>query len=241
MFCFFFPLLISFFQWRVATIVVTIIKSKINKTKRAQRAIQGPYVTNLAASYAIHCIIFLIVSVYSTLNPLIVPFGVIYFGLAFLSERYNIVYVYSPTSPCEASWWPAVFARLVWGVIVFQFAVAAVLGLAGFPYAAILFVAFIVIIMLWIRVDHQLHRHFKHGVVNFMEQEPLLNQIHGKGEGERVFPVADTYMYASMRKPLFQVEDQDPAVEVPPDLGWWPVRKAHLQNQFFFEPILSLV
>ena len=52
--------------------------------------------------YALHCHVFLLVTVYAVINPLIVPFGAIYFGLAYVVERHNVAFVYAPTVPCEA-------------------------------------------------------------------------------------------------------------------------------------------
>ncbi len=56
----------------------------------------------MPTAYALHSLVFLLVTVYAIVNPLIIPFGVIYFGLAYLVERHNIAYVYAPTKPCEA-------------------------------------------------------------------------------------------------------------------------------------------
>jgi hypothetical protein len=153
------------------------------------------------------------------INPLIIPFGVIYFGLAYLTERHNVVYVYSLDFPSEASWYPAVFTRLVWGVIVCQFVVAAILGLHRFPYAAILFVAFVATIMFWVWADRQLHGHFKYGVIN----PALPDAVFEERDAARRWPVAATYRYPTLRPMLFRLEDQRPEVPEQEENGWWPV------------------
>ncbi len=123
------------------------------------------------------------------------------------------------------SWFPSVFTRLVWGVIICQFVVAAILGLRKFPYAALLFVAFVATILYWLWADKQLHRHFKFGVINSASQDAVFKER----DAARSWPVAATYRYPTLRPPLFHLEDQRPEVPEQEEHAWWPVRMAMMR------------
>jgi hypothetical protein len=109
------------------------------------------------------------------------------------------------------SWFPSIFTRLVWSIIVCQLAVGAILGLHRFAYAALLFIVFVITLLMWIWADRQMHRHFKFGVVGLQERYP------GR------WPGGETYRYPTLRPPLFHVEEQSPEVPETPDDDWWPV------------------
>ncbi len=108
------------------------------------------------------------------------------------------------------SWFPSIFTRLVWAILVSQLTVGAILGLHRFPYAAILFVVFVITLLMWIWADRQLHRHFKYGVVGLQERHP------------QRWPAKETYQYPALRPPLFHVEEQQPELPETPDYDWWP-------------------
>ena len=179
-----------------------VIGMAFAKTERDRyRALDRSGFIHYAPEYSYHCLVFVLVSVYSTVNPLIVPFGCIYFGLAYITERHNILYYYPITPPLEARYFPSVFTRLVWAILIFQISVAAILGLSEFPAAAAIFVLFVATFLFWIWSDKQLHPSFKFGVMSEKMQH--------------VVPSPDTYQYPSTRPPLFQLEN-------PIEPVWWP-------------------
>jgi hypothetical protein len=189
------------------------------KTKRAKRrALERASFVHYSASNARHCLVFILVSCYSTINPLIVPFGCIYYGLAYITERHNIFFVYPFTQPLEARYFPSVFTRLVWSLIVFQLAVAGILGLREFPAAVAIFVLFIATLLFWFWSDKQLHTYFKYGILCVTER------LHYNVEEDpTVCPAGDTYQFPATRTPLFQLEDQSHDEANSPDLLWWPI------------------
>ncbi len=95
-----------------------ILLARTQREKR--RAHERASFVHYSASYARHCLVFILVSCYSTLNPIIVPFGCIYFGLAYITERHNIIFVYPVAQPLEARYFPSVFTRLVGPCLFFS-------------------------------------------------------------------------------------------------------------------------
>ncbi len=102
---------------------------------------------------------------YSTLNPLIIPFGCIYYALAYVSGCYNLVYVFTPNRQGEGSLFPSIFTRLVWSLIVYQLSLAGILGLALFPAAAAIAVLVVISLFFWLYTDAQLHQTATNGVI----------------------------------------------------------------------------
>ncbi len=96
---------------RIGSLVVPLIHRLLAKTRRQKRNIYaGREEILFSANTARHVLIFLLTTVYSTLNPLIIPFGCIYFGICYWAERYNTIYNYDRTYS-EAAWFPSVITR----------------------------------------------------------------------------------------------------------------------------------
>lgn len=140
-------------------------------------------------------------AVYSTLNPLITPFGCIYYGLAYITGRYNIVYVYTPDRQGEGAMFPSIFTRLVWSLIVYQVTLAGVLGLALFPAAASIAVLVVVSLVFWWGTDAQLHQTSVNGVLvaagpHFdSAAEVAMAPPGAPPDASGLYPSPDTYMH----------------------------------------------
>jgi calcium permeable stress-gated cation channel len=62
------------------------------KTPRDYAEILAPTMYNYGWGYPMPVFIFIIVLIYSTMSPLILVFGTIYFGLAYLVLKYQLLY-----------------------------------------------------------------------------------------------------------------------------------------------------
>jgi len=107
--------------WRPSTLVIRWIKQKVLcKTEREIRDAEAPGRFAYETAYATHLLIFLIVTTYSTLAPFILIWGFLYYLLAMLSQKYNIIYVFIPISEGGGQHWPMVFDRICSGLVIYQ-------------------------------------------------------------------------------------------------------------------------
>ena len=218
------------------SIIKLLLKPLLGSTKRKARALEGPFHAgeSLAPAYSRHVLIFLLCTVYSTLNPLIIPFAMIYFALAYITNRYNFIYVFTVEPRDQGSLFPAIFTRMCWSIIIFQVVIAAIMGLGGFPWAAFIVIPIIAVLALWLWGDRQLHARSKFGVVDRDESEsdPFFDGFD-KQISDHAFPHGDTYKFPHLRQPLFVVQDQHNDQEYEPR-GWWPVK--YVESHIDFSP-----
>lgn len=109
--------------WRPGDAIKPWLLSKfwfLAKTKRARRNLWGPYEYQYTVSMAVSLLVTVMVLTYSTLNPLMLPFGLVYYGLAYATHLYGVVYVYSNTVESNGEYFPAVFARVMVSLLVYQ-------------------------------------------------------------------------------------------------------------------------
>lgn len=171
-------------------------------TKRRFRLTEGPYRFSIPIAMGTHCLIYVIIATYSTMNPLISPFGVIYFGLGYLTGRHNLIYVYS-ASRDEGSWFLSIHAALSVGLCVSQVVLGSVLGLSLFAPASLLVVVFIVSILVSVWTYKQMERPFRFpGIVDCIRDAKKSNA------SKTMHPHAETFIHPALRPPLFQLEDQ---------------------------------
>ncbi|KAI3680499.1 hypothetical protein L6452_35270 [Arctium lappa] len=76
---------------------------------------------------------FLIGLVYAVVTPLLIPFILIFFGLAFVVFRHQIINVYNPKYESRAAFWPDVHGRVITALIVSQ---VLLMGLLSTKHAA---------------------------------------------------------------------------------------------------------
>lgn len=68
---------------------------------------------------------------YSITSPLIVPFGFFVFFLAYLTYKYQLLYVYETKHETGGAWFPKVFNMIIVCIAIFQFLTFGALVLAS--------------------------------------------------------------------------------------------------------------
>lgn len=96
--------------------------------RRDFRATRGPYFFDYPVVYAQMLLVFLLCTTFSTLSPLVLPFGLIYFALLWMSSKYLLLYCCTPQHPSNGEIFPAIFTRLCWSMLTFQVVLFGVLG-----------------------------------------------------------------------------------------------------------------
>ncbi|GAB4840659.1 CSC1-like protein erd4 [Ancistrocladus abbreviatus] len=83
-------------------------------------------------------LIFTIVLCYSVIAPLIIPFGVVYFGLGWLVLRNQALKVYVPSYESYGRMWPHLHARILGSLLLYQVTMFGYFGIKKFYYAPFL-------------------------------------------------------------------------------------------------------
>ncbi|KAI0276258.1 hypothetical protein BGY98DRAFT_986594 [Russula aff. rugulosa BPL654] len=91
----------------------------ITRTPRDFAELNAPPVINYGAVYPQAILIFVITLLYSIAQPLILIFGAVYFGVAYLVYKYKLLFVFYKPYESQGQAWPITFTRLIWGVVIF--------------------------------------------------------------------------------------------------------------------------
>ncbi|RCI03720.1 hypothetical protein CU098_004658, partial [Rhizopus stolonifer] len=83
------------------------------KTPRDYAEVYAPRMYNFGWGYPVPVFMFVVVLVYSTISPLILVFGVIYFAMCYLVCKYQLLYV-------AGRMWPMVFSRIMIALAIFE-------------------------------------------------------------------------------------------------------------------------
>eukprot|EP00026_Physarum_polycephalum_P003384 Phypoly_transcript_03395.p1 GENE.Phypoly_transcript_03395~~Phypoly_transcript_03395.p1 ORF type:complete len:819 (+),score=48.98 Phypoly_transcript_03395:115-2457(+) len=138
--------------WRPAPLIVRWIKHKfLSKTAREYRDAEAPGSFSYAQTYTTHLLVFTVLLVYSTIAPFIMIWGVLYFCLGYISNKYNIIYVYIPIWEGGGKHWEEVFHRIYAALILYQVVLAGVFGIfkfiPGVVVSAVCIVASVVVMV----------------------------------------------------------------------------------------------
>ena len=168
------------------------------RTKRETRP--SVYYFDMSIQYAFHCLVFIIITSFSTLNPLVLPFGVMYYGCSYIISKYNLCYVYTPQFESNGNIFPIIFNRLCFSLIVYQLLLIGVLTTVGFTYAPFILILVIFQILFWKLTREQLEKVCEFGSLN--------NGLgHHSNEAMAVLDVSQ-YKSPSLKPPSFQLENQ---------------------------------
>lgn len=96
----------------------------LSSTPRDIADLLVPVFTNYAWLYGQPMIIFVIVTIYSVISPLILVVGTIYFILGHYANKYCILYVYHRYYESGGLIWPVVFRRIIIGLFLLQITMA---------------------------------------------------------------------------------------------------------------------
>ncbi|TFY67710.1 hypothetical protein EVJ58_g1447 [Rhodofomes roseus] len=95
------------------------IRLFITRTPRDYAELNAPPMINYGVVYPQAILVFVITLLYSVIQPLILIFGAIYFGMAYVVYKYKLLFVFYKPYESQGQAWPITFARLIWGVIIF--------------------------------------------------------------------------------------------------------------------------
>ncbi|KAI8355079.1 hypothetical protein EDC96DRAFT_554205 [Choanephora cucurbitarum] len=119
-------------------IVQQFYRTFLCKTPRDYAEVSAPRMYNFGWGYPVPVFMFVVVLVYSTISPLILVFGVIYFAMSYLVYKYQLLYVYFHSYEVAGRMWPLVFTRIIIGLLIFELTSAGLFTLnKSYPMAAL--------------------------------------------------------------------------------------------------------
>ncbi|KAH9943319.1 uncharacterized protein BXZ73DRAFT_40317 [Epithele typhae] len=81
--------------------------------------LNAPPMINYGIVYPQAILVFVITLLYSVMQPLILVFGAVYFGAAYIVYKYKLLFVFYKPYESQGQAWPITFVRLIWGVLIF--------------------------------------------------------------------------------------------------------------------------
>ncbi|KAF9527187.1 hypothetical protein CPB83DRAFT_876524 [Crepidotus variabilis] len=91
----------------------------LTRTPRDYAELNAPPMINYGVVYPQAILMFVITLLYSVVQPLIVIFGAIYFGVGYVVYKYKLLFVFYKPYESQGQAWPITFVRLIWGIIIF--------------------------------------------------------------------------------------------------------------------------
>ncbi|KAG9089987.1 hypothetical protein FS749_000909 [Ceratobasidium sp. UAMH 11750] len=104
----------------IGIIIPRMIYQLFTKTPRDYAELNAPPMINYGVVYPLAILVFVVTIIYSIIQPLILLFGAVYFGVAYLVYKYKLMFVFYKPAESRGEAWPITFRRLMWGLTLFQ-------------------------------------------------------------------------------------------------------------------------
>ncbi|KAL5977141.1 CSC1-like protein erd4 [Asimina triloba] len=123
---------------RLVPLIIYHLKRKyLCKTETELKEAWAPGDLSLATRVPNDMLIVTIVLCYSVIAPLIIPFGVAYFGVGWLVLRHQALKVYVPSFESNGRMWPHMHSRIVAALILHQITMLGFFGVKKFYYTPV--------------------------------------------------------------------------------------------------------
>jgi len=126
--------------------------------------------------YGLHLLFFLIVITYSSIAPLMLPFGTIYFGVAYFVHMHNMLFVNKQNYEGFGDLWPSVFSQVCFVLGMYELIIMVVLSITGFYYSFVITPLLLVTAAYW----YHTRKHF----MGVTEYGPLDFEFQGDKQDE---------------------------------------------------------
>ncbi|EEB89427.1 hypothetical protein MPER_12475, partial [Moniliophthora perniciosa FA553] len=96
-----------------------LLRMFYTRTPRDYAELNAPPMINYGVVYPQAILMFTITILYSVVQPLIVIFGALYFGMAYVVYKYKLLFVFYKPYESQGQARPITYIRLIWGIIIF--------------------------------------------------------------------------------------------------------------------------
>ncbi|KAF9159397.1 hypothetical protein DFQ26_006588 [Actinomortierella ambigua] len=119
------------------------------KTPRDYAESRAPPDLKYGVVYANTLLVFIIILIYSTIKPIILIFGVVYFTFGYVALKYELLYVFFHPNESGGLAWPMVYNRVVVGLLIFQLTMVGLFIVNKSFYLAALLAPLVVCTIWW--------------------------------------------------------------------------------------------
>ncbi|KAL0398292.1 UNVERIFIED_CONTAM: CSC1-like protein ERD4 [Sesamum radiatum] len=124
---------------RIVPLIIFHLKKKyLCKTEDEVKEAWAPGDLGYATRIPADLLILTIVICYSVIAPLIIPFGIIYYGLGWLVLRNQVLKVYVPSYESYGRIWPHIYVRIMASLILYQATMLGYFSAKEFVYTPVL-------------------------------------------------------------------------------------------------------
>lgn len=124
---------------RIVPLIIFHLKKKyLCKTEAEVKEAWAPGDLGYATRIPADMLILTIVICYSVIAPLIIPFGIIYYGLGWLVLRNQVLKVYVPSYESYGRIWPHIYVRIMASLILYQATMLGYFSAKEFIYTPVL-------------------------------------------------------------------------------------------------------
>ncbi|CAL8466090.1 g5626 [Coccomyxa elongata] len=116
---------------RIVGLVLFWLLSRLAATERAKARLWQRQTMKYGPILPQHTITILLGLVFCIMNPIMCPMCLIYFLITTSTEKYNLLYVYTPEYESGGELWPAVYWQVIAALFTFQLFMIGILGAKG--------------------------------------------------------------------------------------------------------------
>ncbi|KAJ9110572.1 hypothetical protein QFC20_002901 [Naganishia adeliensis] len=99
---------------------IGVYRTFFRLTPRELVELYAPPSVNYGMIYPPAILVFIFTLTDSVISPLILIFGALYFTVGYIVYKYKLIYVFVNPYESTGEAWPTTFARLVWGIVLFE-------------------------------------------------------------------------------------------------------------------------
>ncbi|CAI0545423.1 unnamed protein product [Linum tenue] len=168
---------------RIVPLIIFHVKKKyLCKTENEIKAAWAPGDLGYVSRIPSDMLVVTLVMCYSVIAPLIIPFGVIYFGLGWLVLRNQALKVYVPSFESYGRMWPHIHTRILASLLLYQVLMFGYFGVKKFVYAPILILLPIVTLIFAFVCRKKFYRAFSSTALEVaageLKDHPNMEQIY---------------------------------------------------------------
>ena len=119
---------------------------------------------------------FTIIQCYSTISPLILPFGILSLILALLSSTYTLFYVSENSYEGGGNFFRHIFGSVCAALLIYQITLLGVFSINLFPPGSITFLSIFLTLVYWYYLPQYYARQVTFGVLDQLQNLPLIDQ-----------------------------------------------------------------
>jgi hypothetical protein len=186
---------------RIVPLIIYHLKKKfVCKTEAELREAWAPGGLNYQTRVPADMLIITIVLCYAVISPIILTFGVVYFGLGWLIMRNQVLKVYIPSYESNGRMWPHMHTRILAALILFQITMFSYFGVKEFYYAPILLPLPILSVTFAFVCRKKFYK--------FFESNALEVAIHEPKEGPNMEQIFKSFIPMSLISEKYNEDDQ---------------------------------